>query len=81
MITDKAIHKFCSIALIVCSVAAFVVSFYFGNWIVLILWLIITIFIFAVSFVMEWFHVSITDPIRWLIARFEGRKNKHEIER
>jgi c-di-AMP phosphodiesterase-like protein len=81
MITDKSIHKFCSIALIVCSVVAFGVSFYFGYWIVLILWLMVTIFIFAVSFVMEWFHVSITDPIHWLIARFESRKNKHEIER
>jgi c-di-AMP phosphodiesterase-like protein len=80
MITDKAIHRFCSIALIVCSVAAFGVSFYFSYWLVLVLWLMITIFIFAVSFVMEWFHVNITDPIHWLIARLESRRAKHRIE-
>ena len=81
MITDKSIHRFCSIALIVCSVAAFAASFYFSRWNILVWTLLVAIFIFAVSFVMEWFHVSIADPILWLVARFSSRKHKHKIER
>ena len=79
--TDKSIYRFCSIALVVCSVAAFAASFYFSRWHILVWTLLVAIFIFAVSFVMEWFHVSISDPILWLIARLESRKTKHKIER
>jgi c-di-AMP phosphodiesterase-like protein len=81
MITEKSIHRFCSITLIVCSVAAFAVSFYFSRWHTLVWTLIVAIFIFAMSFIMEWFHVSISDPILWLSARFASRKAKHKIER
>ena len=80
MITAKSIHRFCSIALIVCSVAASAASFYFGNWNILVWMLFVAIFIFAASFVMELFHVSISDPILWLAARFESRRVKHKIE-
>jgi len=81
MITDKSIHRFCSIALIVCSVAVFAASFYFSYWHILVWMLFVAIFIFVASFVMELFHVSISDPILWLIARFESRRAKHKIER
>ncbi len=80
MITDKSIHRFCSRALIVCSVVAFGVSFYFSYWMLLVWILVAAIFIFIASLVMEWFHISISDPILWLIARFESRKVKHKIE-
>ena len=81
MITAKSIHRFCSVTLIVCSVAACAASFYFTEWNILLWMLFIAIFIFAASFVMELFHVSISDPILWLIARFESRRAKHKIER
>jgi hypothetical protein len=81
MITEKSIHRICSIALIVCSVGAFVATFYFGHWSFLVWPLLVAIFIFVVSFIMEWFHVSISDPILWLAARFERRRAKHKIEK
>ena len=52
MITDKSIHRFCSIALIVCSVAALGLSFYFGDSMILVWMLLAAIFIFAANFVM-----------------------------
>jgi Ca2+/Na+ antiporter len=81
MITDKSIHRFISSALIVCSVAAFAASFYFSRWNILVWMLLLAIAITVVSFVMEWFHVSIADPILWLVARIESRKHRHKIER
>jgi hypothetical protein len=81
MITHKSIHGFFSIALIICSMAAFGVSLYFSYWMLLVWMLLAAIFIFAASFIMEWFHVSISDPILWLVARFETRRAKHKIER
>ena len=81
MITAKSIHRFCSITLIVCSVVAFTVCFYFSYWYILVWMLFVAIFIFAVSFVMDLFNVSISDPILWLVARFESRRAKHKIER
>jgi hypothetical protein len=68
-------------ALIFCSVATLGVSVYFSYWMLLVWMLLAAIFIFAASFVMEWFHVSISDPILWLAARFESRRSQHKIER
>jgi len=81
MITEKSIQRFFSIALIVCCLATFSVGVYFNYWILLLWMFLAAIFIFAASFVMEWFHVSISDPILWLLARFESRRHKHKIER
>ena len=80
-ITDKLIHRFCSIALILPAALRFAASFYFSYWDILVWMLFVAIFIFAASFVMELFHVSISDPILWLAARFERRRDKHKIER
>jgi hypothetical protein len=81
MITARTIQRFCSAALIVSIISSFAVSFYLGFWNIVVIWLFISIFIFVTSFVMEWFHVSISDPILWLVNRFENWKTKRKIER
>jgi hypothetical protein len=81
MITARSIQRFFTALLIVCSAVVLGVSFYFGWWNVLLVWWLIVMFIFALSFVMELFHVSISDPVLWLLGRFDSRRAKHKIER
>lgn len=81
MITARTIQRFCSAALILGGVAAFFVSFYFDYWNVMVVALVVALLIFATSFVMELYHVSISDPVLWLIARFQSRKDTQKIEK
>jgi len=81
MITDKSIHRFCSIALIMCSAVGLGIALYFSYWMLLVWMLLAAIFIFAASLLMEWFHVSIADPVLWLVARLGSRPAKHKIEK
>lgn len=80
MITERSIQRFCSATLIICTVAAFAVSMYFGYWNILLIALFVALFIFAVSFVMEWFHLSFSGLVLRLIARFQSHKSKHKNE-
>lgn len=68
-------------ALILCAVAAFGAGLYFKCGMLLVWMLLAAICVFAMAFVMEWFHISISDPILWLAARFASRRAKYKIEK
>lgn len=57
---SHSVRRLYSIGMVVWSAAALGVSFYFDDWIVFLVWWLIVIFIFFVSFVLELFHVSIS---------------------
>ena len=81
MITERSIQKFFSATLIACSAGAFAVSFYLESRNILIVTLVAALFIFAVSFVLEWFHINAAGLVIQLFARFQNHKSKRKIER
>lgn len=80
-VTARSTQRFSTLVLILCSVVSLGVSFCFDWWNVLVVWWLVVMLIFAASFVMELFHVSISDPILWLVARVETRRGRDKIAR
>ena len=80
MMTPRSIQRFVSGLLVVCSAVALGVSLYFDWWNVFLVWWLIVISIFATSFIMELFHITLADPVLWLVARLERRRAKRKME-
>ena len=81
MLTSRSIYRFFSVVLIICSVGALSVSLYTNNWYVFLVWSLFCMLLFPIAFVMEWFHISIADPILWAAARLTRKTAKSKAER